>query len=76
MTGQQPTQESAASTWSVGTLVVTNATKVAGLVIALNEAMVRDERDAAVMIVAAVMMIGAQAAEQILLRAIDRFFGA
>jgi hypothetical protein len=76
MSSQTPQETSNSRRTSTTTLVVTNLTKVAGLVIAINELIVRqgDPRTAA-MALAAFMMTGAQVSERILLGAIDRFFG-
>ena len=56
-------------------LVVTNMTKIAGLVIVVNEALLRTDARPTVLALAAFMMAGAQFSEQMVLSAIDRFFG-
>lgn len=56
------------------TLLLTNITKLAGLVIALHEALGKDHAQAVVLAVAATFVLGAQVAENVLIRAIDRFF--
>jgi len=57
------------------TLVVTNLTKVVGLVIAFNEALLRTDQRPLILAVAAFMMAGAQLSETVVLGIIDRFLG-
>lgn len=57
------------------TLALTNLTKLAGLVIAVNEALVRSQVRPTALAVAAFMMAGAQLSENAVLAALDRFFG-
>lgn len=57
------------------TLALTNLTKLAGLVIAINEALVRSEVRPTALAVAAFMMAGAQLSESALLAALDRLLG-
>lgn len=57
------------------TLLITNVTKVAGIAIAINEAMIRSEIRSGALAIAALMMLGAQVTENVILKAIDRFFG-
>lgn len=54
-------------------LIITNLTKVGGLIIGIHEALTA--RDPAVMAFAAFMMAGARVSETVLLTFIDRFFG-
>lgn len=56
-----------------GTLFLTNAIKVAGVVLALKSGFA-DQRPVT-LAVAAFMMAGAQLSENVLLHLIDRFFG-
>lgn len=55
-------------------LIVTNATKMVGLGLGVYEATVRDGRYS-VMLFCTVCVLGAQVVENIMLKAIDRFFG-
>lgn len=57
------------------TLALTNLTKLAGLVVAFNEAVLRTELRPSVIALAAFMMAGAQVSETLLVSAIERFFG-
>lgn len=64
--------------WSVGerfALLLTNATKAAGLVIAVRQGLFVAHRDAVTMGVAVVMMAGAQATENVLIGLISALFG-
>lgn len=56
-------------------LATTNLTKLAGLAIAVNEALLRSELRPTALAVAAFMMAGAQVSEGVLLAMVDRFFG-
>ena len=56
------------------TLLITNAFKLAGLFIAIREVL-RPNRDASVLALAAFMMSGAQLSEEFFLAAIDSFLG-
>lgn len=56
-------------------LAVTNLTKFAGLIVAVNESVLRSELRPSVLAVAAFMMAGAQVSETVLLSVIDRFLG-
>jgi hypothetical protein len=56
------------------TLLITNVTKLAGLAIAINEALVRSELRPAALAVAGLMMIGAQGSETVLTGFIDKLF--
>jgi hypothetical protein len=58
------------------TLALTNLTKLAGLIIAVNEALLRAEVRPTALALAAFMMAGAQLSENAVLAALDRFFGA
>jgi hypothetical protein len=58
----------------VTTYVVTNGTKVIGVYVGLKEA-ARDNVRESVLIFAACLALGAQTVENVLLKAIDRFFG-
>lgn len=58
-----------------GTLVFTNTVKIVGLWIAVREVL-RPDRDAYVLALAAFMMQGAQLSEELLLGVIDRFLGS
>lgn len=57
------------------TLLVTNLTKLAGVALAVNEAALRPSVRDSVIALCALFVIGTQAAEGVMLRAIDRFFG-
>jgi hypothetical protein len=59
-----------------GALALTNLTKLAGLVVAVNEAVLRTELRPSVIALAAFMMAGAQVSETLLLSVIERFFEA
>lgn len=67
------TKQSQPGPWGAerAALVVTNLTKLAGIVLAVNEALVEDQLRSEVLIVAAFMMAGAQALESVL----TSFFG-
>jgi hypothetical protein len=58
----------------IGALIVTNGTKAIGVYIVLKEAARETTRDS-VLIVGALLAMGAQTAESVILAAIDRFFG-
>ena len=58
------------------TLALTNLTKLGGLVIAINEALIRSDVRPTALAVAAFMMAGAQLSENVVMAALDRFFGA
>lgn len=68
-----PTQEPPAphATARVSGLVVTNLTKLGGLAIAINEALIRTDPRPVALAVAAFMMAGAQGAETFL----EKFLG-
>lgn len=57
------------------TLLVTNATKLVGVAVVFNEALLRGELRPVALAVAAFMMAGAQVSERTLLAAIDKFLG-
>lgn len=57
------------------TLALTNLTKLAGLVIAINEALLRHQVRPIALAVASFMMAGAQVSENVIIAAIDRFVG-
>lgn len=56
-------------------LALTNLTKLAGLVVAVNEAVLRSELRPSVLALAAFMMAGAQVSEGLLLSLLDHFLG-
>lgn len=56
-----------------GTLLLTNLTKLAGLVVAVNEAFTT--KDPVVLALAALMIAGGQFSETMVLGLIDRFLG-
>ena len=58
------------------TLLITNAIKLGGLVVALNEAVGHDQPRALVIGLAAFMMAGAQVSEEAFLGIVQRIFGA
>lgn len=58
-----------------GTLVITNLTKLAGVGVVVNETMIRSNLRPSALAVASLMMLGAQVSEDMILKAIDRFFG-
>jgi hypothetical protein len=70
-----PEEKPSASPARGATLLVTNATKLTGLVLAINEAVIRTELRPSVLAVAAFMMAGAQVSEGVILAMIDRFLG-
>lgn len=57
------------------TLVITNVTKLIGLAIAFNEALLRTDQRPLALAIAAFMMTGAQVSETVVLGIIDRFLG-
>lgn len=63
----------AAAASRAGTLLLTTGLKIAGGVIAVNEAFTT--KDAVVIVLAAFMMAGAQVSESLVLSVIDRFLG-
>ena len=65
----------AAGRLSRSTLLLTNVFKVAGLVVFLNEAVVRSEARTTVLGACILCMAGAQVSEGVLLAIIDRFMG-
>lgn len=56
------------------TLIITNLTKVVGLVIAINEMLVTGRGRESVIAFCALTVIGAETFEKVFIRAIDRFF--
>ena len=56
------------------TLLITNATKIAGVIVGVNELVFRANTTSARIALAALMMTGAQVSEAVLLRLIDRVF--
>lgn len=58
------------------TVVVTNLIKLGGLALAVNEIMIRPELRESAIAFCALCILGAQAAEDMFLRAIDRFFSS
>lgn len=77
---QAPTPPPAASPSSLEplrrtTLIVTNVIKLAGLVVAINELVLRSDLRPLSAGIAVFMMAGAQVSESVLLAAIDRFLG-
>ena len=58
-----------------GTLILTNTIKLGGLVIAINEAIIRTQLRPAALAEAAFMMAGAQISESVVLNLIDHFMG-
>jgi hypothetical protein len=56
-------------------LLLTNLTKLAGLAVGLNEAIIRADGRAGVLAFAAFMIAGGQLSETALLAVIDRLFG-
>lgn len=57
------------------TLLVTNCTKLVGVAVVVNEALIRGELRPVALAVAAFMMAGAQISERTVLAGIDRFLG-
>jgi hypothetical protein len=57
------------------TVIVTSLTKLAGLAIGFNEALLRTELRPSALGLAAFMMAGAQVSEPVLLSMVDRLFG-
>jgi hypothetical protein len=57
------------------TLIITNITKLVGVALAVNEAVVRDDVRDSVIALCALFVLGAQVAENSALRLIDRVFG-
>jgi hypothetical protein len=75
MTSEDPARMPAQQRQRNATLVVTNLTKIVGLVIAFNEALLRTDQRPLVLGVAAFAMTGAQLSETVVLAFIDRFLG-
>jgi hypothetical protein len=74
-----PTQEpsTAGKLGRAGTYVATWATKGAGIYVFLEEASKpRDEQSSWILMVCAALMLGAQVVENVLLKAVERVFGA
>jgi hypothetical protein len=65
---------------SPGTWIAATAIRVtmqlAGVAIAINEAVIREETRNAVLLIVAMFVMGAQRAEAIIQRAVDHLFGA
>jgi hypothetical protein len=64
--------------WQIGrglTLIVTNAVKVGGLLVVLNEAFNKPQPRTVDIAVAAFMMAGAQISEEAILNLVSRMFG-
>jgi hypothetical protein len=57
------------------TLAITNLTTAAGIFLAVNEALSSKPADHGILAIAALFVLGAQVAQDIILGAIDRFFG-
>lgn len=76
MPERSPTKDHAKSAALRGsTLWVTNATKIVGLVLAVNEMLIRPETNSVRLAVTALLVAGAQVSEGVLLSIIDRFSG-
>lgn len=56
------------------TLVVSNLTKLVGVGIAINEAVLRSDARNSVILMCVIFVLGVQAGEGVLLRIIDRLF--
>lgn len=56
-------------------MIVMNLGKLVGLGIAVNEAVIRAEARNSVILMCIVFVLGVQAVEIVLLRAVDRMFG-
>jgi hypothetical protein len=70
-----PEQSSeSASRYKGQAIWVTNVTKVVGLVIGAGEAFLHDHPRREIVLMCVVFVVGAQAVENIVLRAIDRLF--
>lgn len=70
----QQSQQQAARATRATTYIVTNGTKVVGVYLILKEASRETTRDS-VLLAGAFLALGAQAAEDIILKIVDRFFG-
>jgi hypothetical protein len=57
------------------TLWLTNVTKIVGLVLAVNEMLIRPETNSARLAFVSLVVAGAQLSETMLLAVIDRFLG-
>jgi hypothetical protein len=55
-------------------LLLTNGGKLVGFVIAVNETVIRDNLRESALLIAGLLVLGSQAAEDVVLHAIDRFF--
>lgn len=73
--GQAPPPSTGVGQARGAALVLTNLTKLAGIVVAFNEAVLRTDLRPSVMALAAFMMAGAQVSETLLISLIERFFG-
>jgi hypothetical protein len=69
----QPSQQQAARVSRLTAYIVTNGTKVVGVYLILKEASRETTRDS-VLLAGAFLALGAQAAEDIILRIVDRIF--
>jgi hypothetical protein len=69
------TERAAASPARGSTLVLTNLTKLVGVAVFVNEAVFRAQRSDAVLAVCALLVLGAQVAENVLLSLIDKLLG-
>jgi hypothetical protein len=58
------------------TLLLTNLTKLTGVALAVNEAVLREAARDSVIALCALFVLGAQVAENAMLRIIDRLFGS
>lgn len=67
----RPTAQVAAR---LSTLVITNITKIAGLIVALNELMIRGQPRTPGLVVAGFMMAGGEGAERIVIALLEHVF--
>jgi hypothetical protein len=72
--GKEPQSPRPAPVLRGSTLIITNLTKIVGMVIAINEMVVRGTGRESVIAYCALTLIGAEAVEKVFIRAIDHVF--
>lgn len=72
---EQATEPAKGGSLRGSTLWVTNVTKIVGLVLAVNEMLIRPETNSVRLAVCALLVAGAQVSETVLLSIIDRLTG-
>lgn len=73
---QEPVSNGAARSRAIWATGIRATTQLVGLVLVINEALIRETTRNSVMLIIAICVLGVQPIENVLLRTIDRLFGA